>query len=340
MLDLSTDWLGLRLRSPFVIGASPLSDNLTQLAELVDAGAGAVVLPSLFEEQIEAEQMAAFHHIDAHLDMDAEARSFLPDSQAFSMGPKSYIDRIRRTKEALSVPVIASLNGVTSGGWTNLARQIDLAGADALELNLYDIATSFEESSLDVEDRQLLVVEDVLSSVSIPVCVKLSPFYTSLPSFVEKLQRIGVKGLTLFNRYYQPDIDIDELNLDRHLILSTSAELPLRLHALALLHGRVRLSLAASGGVHNGRDAAKAILCGATAVQMVSALLRDGAPCLRQAYLDLQRWLTDKGYVSVHEACGVMRLGNVPNPHAWERLNYSRVLRGWQQSEHRTETTP
>jgi len=329
MLDLSTHWLGLRLPSPFVIGASPLSDDLSQLTRLVAAGAGAVVLPSLFEEQIEAEQMAAFRHIDAHVDRDAEARSFLPDSQVFPLGPEPYLERIRKTKAVLDVPVIASLNGVTPGGWTGLAAKIEAAGADAIELNLYDVATRFEESSADVEDRQLRVVQAVVASVSLPVCVKLSPFYTSLPSFAQRLERLGVKGLTLFNRFYQPDIDIDTLDLDRHLTLSTASELPLRLHALALLHGRTSLQMAASGGIHQGRDAARAILCGAATVQMVSALLLEGPPRLGKANEDLHRWLSEKGYSSIHEACGVMALSNVPNPHAWERLNYSRLLRGW-----------
>jgi len=329
MLDMSTQWLGLHLPTPFVIGASPLSDDLGQLTRLVQAGAGAVVLPSLFEEQIEAEQMAAFRHIDSHVDMDAEARSFLPNSEAFSLGPEPYLERIRKTKKALNVPVIASLNGVTPGGWTELAGQIAAAGADAIELNLYDVATRFEESSADVEERQLGVVQGVLAHVSLPVCIKLSPFYTSLPSFARRLERLGVQGLALFNRFYQPDIDIETLDLDRHLRLSTASELPLRLHALALLHGRVSLQLAATGGIHQGEDAAKAILCGATTVQMVSALLMEGPARLRKAKDDLQAWLTEKGYSSVHEACGAMALSNVPNPHAWERLNYSRVLRGW-----------
>jgi dihydroorotate dehydrogenase (fumarate) len=331
MRDLSTHWLGLRLESPFVIGASPLSDDLEKLAELVEAGAGAVVLPSLFEEQIQAEQMAAFRYIDSHVDMDAEARSFLPESQVFSLGPEPYLARIRKTKAAVSVPVIASLNGVSPGGWTNLARRIAEAGADALELNLYDVVTSFEERSAEVEDRQLRVVEQVVAGVApLPVCVKLSPFYTSLPSFAQRLHKLGVQGLTLFNRFYQPDIDIEALDLDRHLVLSTPAELPLRLHALALLRGRVPLSLAVSGGVHRGCDAVRAILSGASAVQMVSALLQGGPPCLREAHKDLRDWLSGKGYVSVREACGVMRLDNVPNPQAWERLNYARVLRGWE----------
>lgn len=329
MPDLSTQWLGLPLPTPFVIGASPLSDDLDQLHQLVQAGAGAVVLPSLFEEQIEAEQMAAFRYIDSRIDMDAEARSFLPPSQVFSMGPEPYLERIRKTRAALDIPVIASLNGVTPGGWTELAGQIAEAGAAAIELNLYDIATCFEESSGEVEQRQLEVVQAVLASVSLPVCVKLSPFYTSLPGFVRRLQELGVRGVVVFNRFYQPDIDLETLDLDRHLRLSTASELPLRLHALALLHGRATVQLAATGGIHRGQDAAKAILCGATTVQMVSALLLDGPSRLRQANQELRTWLEEKGYGSVCEACGAMGLSRVPNPHAWERLNYSQVLRGW-----------
>lgn len=329
MPDLSTSWMGLSLRSPLVIGASPLSDDLETLKQLVAAGAGAVVLPSLFEEQITAEQMAAFQHIDAYLDMDAEARSFLPPTEVFSLGVEPYIERIARTRMSVDVPLVASLNGVTPGGWTELAAQLAQAGVDAIELNLYEVATSLQESGAELEARQLEVVAAVLSRVSLPVAVKLSPFYTSVPHFVTRLQALGVAGVTLFNRFYQPDVDLEELDMDRHLVLSTPAELPLRLHALALLHGRVKVSLACSGGVHGGLDAARAILCGASAVHMVAAPLLGGPEVLARGLAELEQWLDHKGYRSVSEACGVMALDKVPDPHALERLNYTRLLQGW-----------
>jgi dihydroorotate dehydrogenase (fumarate) len=230
----------------------------------------------------------------------------------------------------VDIPVVASLNGVTPGGWTDIARRMQTAGADAIELNLYDLATGFDETSTDIEDRQYDVVASVVAAVDLPVTVKLSPFYTALPSFVRRLEEAGAAGVAVFNRFYQPDVDPDTLDVDRHLHLSTPAELPLRLHALALLHGRVGLSLAATGGVHSGRDAAKAVLCGATSVQVVSALLDGGAPQLTRMRDELAGWLDEMGYRSVDEACGVMALDNVADPHAWERLNYTRLLQGWQ----------
>ena len=332
MADLCTTWMGLALQTPLVIGASPLSDDLRALQQLVEAGAAAVVLPSLFEEQIQAEQMGAFHHIDAYLDLDAEARSFLPGSQLFSLGVEPYLERIQRTRRQVQVPVVASLNGVSPGGWTRLATRLAEAGADAIELNLYEVATSLELSSDEREASQLEVVRSVVAGVEVPVGVKLSPFYTSLPHFVRRLKSLGVAGVTVFNRFYQPDIDLDSLDLDRKLVLSTPAELPLRLHALALLYGRVDLSLACSGGVHGGLDAARAILSGASAVQMVAAPLLEGATAIRRTLDELQQWLSEKGYASVEEACGVMSLGKVPDPHALERLNYSHLLQGWRSS--------
>lgn len=330
MTDLTTTWLGLELASPFIIGASPLADDLSGLRDLVDAGAGAVVLRSVFEEQILAEQLAVHHFIDSRVDNDAEARSFLPESATFPVGADPALAHLERVRTAIDVPVVASLNGVTPGGWTGIARQMQTAGVDAIELNLYDLATGFDENSAEIEDRQQEVVASVVTALDIPVTVKLSPFYTALPSFVRRLEQAGAAGVAVFNRFYQPDVDPDTLDVDRHLHLSTPAELPLRLHALALLHGRVGLSLAATGGVHSGRDTAKAILCGAAVVQVVSALLDGGAAHLARMHRDLGGWLDEMGYRDVDEACGVMALDNVADPHTWERVNYARLLEGWQ----------
>jgi len=329
MADLATNWLGLELASPFIIGASPLADDITGLRDYVAAGAGAVVLRSVFEEQIVAEQIAVHRFIDSRIDNDAEARSFLPASGTFPVGAEPAVAHLQRVRAAVDVPLVASLNGVTPGGWTDIASQLGAAGADAIELNLYDLATGFDETGADIEDRQLQVVASVVATVDIPVGVKLSPFYTALPSFVRRLEQAGAAGVAVFNRFYQPDVDPDTLDLDRHLHLSTPAELPLRLHALALLHGRVALSLAATGGVHTGRDAAKAILCGAAAVQVVSALLEGGPDHLSRLHHDLGTWLDEMGYRGVDEAIGAMALDNVADPHAFERVNYTRLLEGW-----------
>jgi dihydroorotate dehydrogenase (fumarate) len=245
------------------------------------------------------------------------------------VGAEPAVAHLERVRAALDVPVVASLNGVTPGGWTDIAHRMENAGADAIELNLYDLATDLDETGADIEDRQLQVVASVAATVAIPVTVKLSPFYSALPNFVRRLEHAGAAGVAVFNRFYQPDVDPDTLDLDRKLHLSTSAELPLRLHALALLHGRVSMSLAATGGVHTGRDAAKAVLCGATVVQVVSALLTGGPAHLAAIRQELELWLDEMGYRGVEEACGAMALGNVADPHAFERVNYTHLLEGW-----------
>lgn len=329
MADLTTRWLGLELKTPFVVGASPLGDDVERLAALVDAGAGAVVMHSLFEEQLVLEQMSAHRHFDAHVDTDAEARSFLPSSDVFSLGVDRYLGHLRRLRARLDVPVLASLNGVTPGGWVEYGHLLAEAGADAIELNLYEIVTDPALSGAEVEARQLEVVRSVVAAVDRPVSVKLSPFYASIPGFVQQLAEAGAAGVVLFNRFYQPDVDLDKLDVDRTLVTSTSAELPLRLHALALVHGRIDIGLAVSGGVHTGLDAAKAILCGAQAVQMVSALLEGGVSRLKGVREELDWWLDQKGYKSVAEARGVLSLENAPNAHALERVNYMKVLQGW-----------
>jgi dihydroorotate dehydrogenase (fumarate) len=330
MVDLTCDWLGLPLRSPLVVGASPLCDAGDTARRLVDAGAGAVVMRSLFEEQLVADQVAAHLFFDTHVDTDAEARSFLADTDVFAVGSTPLLKRIEALTASLDVPVIASLNGVTPGGWTLYARQLADAGASAIELNLYDVATDIDETGDEVERRQLDVVREVISTVDIPVSVKLSPFYASVPSFVARLASVGTAGVVLFNRFYQPDIDLETLDIDRHLVLSTPAELPVRLHALAVLYGRTELSLASSGGVHSGTDAAKAILCGADAVQMVSVLLGDGPRQLERIHTELAGWLDEHGYRNLGEARGATSLRNVANPHEFERLNYAHLLQSWQ----------
>jgi len=330
MVDLTTQWLGLELPSPLVVGASPLCTTTADARRFVEAGAGAIVMPSLFEEQLIADQIAAHRFFDSHVDTDAEARSFLADTEVFAVGATPTLDRIRTLTAAVDVPVIASLNGVTPGGWTGYARELEDAGASAIELNLYDVATAMDESGAEIEQRQLQVVADVVAAVTVPVSVKLSPFYASVPSFVARLASAGAAGVVLFNRFYQPDTDLDTLDIDRHLVLSTSAELPLRLHALAVIHGRTGLSLASSGGVHRGTDAVKAILSGAHAVQMVSTLITGGPDQLTRIHAELTGWLDEHGYRNLTEARGVTAFDNVANPHELERLNYAHMLQSWQ----------
>lgn len=329
MVDLSCDWLGLRLSNPIVIGASPLCDTVDAASTLVDAGAAAVVVHSLFEEQLIADQVSANQYLDSIIDTNAEAPSFLPETDVFSGDASPTIGLIEDLTAALDVPVVASLNGVTPGGWTRYARDLAGAGAAAIELNLYDVATDPDRSGEEIEARQLDVVTDVVSVVDVPVSVKLSPFYASVPNFASRLEAGGASGVVLFNRFYQPDLDLETLDVERDLMLSTPAELPLRLHALAILHGRTGLSLAASGGVHRGTDAAKAVLCGADAVQVVSALLMGGPQDLTRILGELESWMDDRGYRDLDEARGATAMDNVANPHDLERLNYAQLLHSW-----------
>lgn len=335
MADLTTTWLGLVLPSPLVVAASPLSKHVEAIATAVAAGAGAVVMYSLFEEQLVHEQLAAHRFIDERIDTDAEARSFLPDADVFPIGSELYLAQLDRLRTRVDVPIVASLNGTTPGGWTEYARQLEARGASAIELNLYEVVTSRGDHSERVEERQLAVVRAVARSVKLPVTVKLSPFYTSIPAFVERLEEAGARGVTLFNRFIQPDIDLDELDVARTLVLSTPAELTLRLHALAILSPWTRLSLACTGGAHSGRDVAKAIVCGADVVQLASVLLERGPAYVRTLRDELARWLDDKRYVSSDEARGVLALGNTPDPHAWERVHYMQLLDSWQSPNRR-----
>jgi dihydroorotate dehydrogenase (fumarate) len=284
---------------------------------------------SLFEEQLIHEQMSAHRFIDSRIDLDAETQGMRPGSGAFPVDAEPYLRELEKLKQRLDVPVLASLNGSTPGGWTSYAKRLENAGADALELNLYEVATSPDESSAAVEQRQLEVVRLVIQAVKLPVNIKLTPFYASVPAFVRRLEQAGARGVVVFNRFYQPDIALETLDVDRRLVLSTPAELPLRLHALALLSPTTKLSLGCTGGVHAGLDVAKAILSGAHVVQLASVLLERGPGHVEALRDELDGWLEAKGYKSSAEARGVLNLGSAPDPHAWERLNYTRMLDGW-----------
>lgn len=326
MADLTTSWMGLRLKSPLVVAASPLARDPRAVALAVAAGAGAIVMPSLFEEQLSEEQMKAHRFLDSHADMSAEASHFMPDTAVFGHDAEHHLAQLRALKRAVDVPIVASLNGTTPGGWTRYARLLAEAGADALELNLFDVVTEAAEASAQVESRQLAVVAAVTAAVSISVSVKLTPFYASLPAFVQSLERAGARGVTLFNRFYEPAIDLDDLSVHRALSASSPAELPLRLHALAVLSGAAPLDLACSGGVHTGEDMARALLCGAHVVQVASVLLDHGPGHAAPLLAALDAWLDAKGYASSDDARAVLSLGRVPDPSVWTRLNYIRTL--------------
>jgi dihydroorotate dehydrogenase (fumarate) len=328
-MDLSTTYLGLRLSSPLMPGASPMVDDLDTVRRLEDAGASAIVMHSLFEEQITGEKLATIYHMELYADSYSEALSYFPRSDDFALGPDQYLEQIQRIKQAVSVPVIGSLNGTTPGGWIEYARQIEQAGADALELNTYFVATDPQETGWAVELRILEVVRAVCDSVTIPVAVKLSPYFSSLSNFVYRLDEIGVEGLVLFNRFYQPDIDIDLLEAVPTLRLSDSSELLLRLRWLAILSRQISASLACSGGVHTAQDAIKAVMAGADAVQVVSALLRHGPEHLKVIRDQMVKWMEENSYSSLRQMRGSMALNRCPDPQAFERANYMRTLHSW-----------
>ena len=329
MFDLSTTYLGFRLSHPLIAGACPLTADFDMARRLEDAGAAAIVLPSLFEEQIEADEIGRAQHMDAHEDAHAEATSYFPLADDFMIGPEGYLEHIRRLSNAVAVPVIGSLNGTSAEGWLRYAKLIQEAGADALELNLYHIATDPSETGAAVDQRLLDVVRMVRSHVSIPVAVKLSPFFSSLANLALRLDDAGADGLVVFNRFYQPDIDPDTLAVLPQLHLSNSSELLLRLHWLAILSGRVRASLAVTGGVHTANDAIKAVMTGAHGVQMVAALLLHGPKHLTQMRADLERWFIEHEYTSLEQARGSMSLLRSPDPEAFERGNYMKILQTW-----------
>lgn len=328
-MDLSTTYLGFKLPHPLIPGAGPLADELDGVRQLEDAGAPMIILRSLFEEQLVHEQLAAEAGIDAHENAFAEALSYFPSTDGFRFGPDSYLEHLTRVKRTVGVPVVASLNGTTPGGWVEYARLLENAGADALELNIFFVPTDPEESSLTIEDRLSALVRAVRATVKVPLAVKISPFYTSLPYFARRLAKEGADALVLFNRFYAPDIDVRNQQVVRALTLSSSTELLPRLHALATVSGRTSLSLGVTGGVHTGLDALKAVMCGADGVQMVSALLQDGPKHLATVRGQIEAVLTGGEYESLAQVKGSMSMTRCPDPKAYERLNYMHILQNW-----------
>lgn len=330
-MNLTSSYMGLKLKHPIMVGASPLVDDLGMVRRIEDAGASAIVMHSLFEEQIDRERHAPLRHMAAFEESYAEARSYLPVPPDFALGPDQYLERIRTIKEMVEIPVIGSLNGTTASGWLEYARLIEAAGADALELNVYYLATDPEESSMAVEWRLFDILRSVRAQVKIPVSVKLSPFYSSVAHVAKQLKELGADGLVLFNRFYQPDIDVEALEVVSSLRLSNSSELLLRLRWLAILSGRLDVSLAVTGGVHSGLDVIKSIMAGADAVQVVAAVLESGPEHLADLVMDLEGWLEEHDYDSVDQLKGSMNLSRCPDPGAFERSNYMRVLQVWRE---------
>jgi dihydroorotate dehydrogenase (fumarate) len=333
MASLTTTWLGLTLEHPLMPGASPLVDDLDMVKRLEDAGASAITMHSLFEEQLVAEQMAAHKHMGQHADSDAEAgASWFPATSDFLLGPEQYLEQIRKVRAAVKVPVIGSLNGSTPGGWLEYAKLIEQAGAHALELNLYSLPSDPARDGANIEAEQIDIVRTVKKAVKIPVGVKLSPFYSSLPNFARRLEAEGVAGVVLFNRLYQPDIDPENFELLRVLQLSNSSELLVRLRWLAILSAKTKLGLAASGGVHDTLDVVKTLMAGANVVQLVSELLQKGPNRIAELRRALATWLDEHEYTSLTQLIGNMNLKKVPDPSGYERANYVKLLQGWHTS--------
>lgn len=328
-MKLETHYLGLTLRTPFVVGASPFCESTSVARQLQDAGAGALVMRSLFEEQIDAEQRALVHHVELPSESHSEATSYFPAFAEYQLSPDRYFRQLEDLKRALTIPVIASLNGARPGGWTQYARQCETAGADAIELNLYQLVTDPGKAGDEVEADMVETVRQVVGAVRIPVAVKLSPFHTSPAQFASVLEHAGAAGVVLFNRFYQPDFNIEELVASPQLALSDRSELLLRLRWLAILSPRLRGSLSATGGVHTTSDVVKALMAGAHTVQLVSVLLKHGPRFLTTLVNGLREWLEEHDYESVDQVRGVMSHRRCPDPAAFERANYIRILQTW-----------
>ncbi len=326
---LATTYLGLRLRNPLLASSSPLTGRLDTLRRLDDAGVGAVVLPSLFEEQIEREELMLDDLSRVGHEISPEVTGYFDPFTGFEVGADDYLRHLSAARAALSVPVIASLNGHRPGGWTRYAKQLEDAGADAIELNVYFLATDPIVSAAEVEQRTIETVADVTNSVSVPVAVKLGPWFSSLPNLVWNLSHAGAKGVVLFNRFYQPDVDLEELTVSPDLVLSSSLESRLALRWIAILSGRVRIDLAGSAGVHNAADVAKLLLVGADVVTMTSALLQHGPEYVTRVLNGLATWMTEHDYGDVSEMRGALSQRSAPDPEAFERANYLKALSGY-----------
>jgi dihydroorotate dehydrogenase (fumarate) len=319
----------MALKHPIVASASPLTGSVDSLRRLEDAGIAAVVLPSLFEEQIEHEEMAAHNMMLYGAELSPEASGFFPEQQHYSTGPERYLTLIADAKKALKVPVIASLNGFTPGGWTSMARKFEEAGADAIELNVYFLATNLEDNSESVEARYVELVKSVAGQVKIPVAVKVAPYFSAMANMASRLARAGASGLVLFNRFLQPDIELEELQVAPHLVLSTSDELRLALRWIAILRGRVATSFAATGGAHTPDDVLKLLLAGADCVMIASSLLKKGPAHVGVLVRGVETWLAERGYDSVEQMKGSLSQQACPDPDAFERANYMKALKSY-----------
>jgi dihydroorotate dehydrogenase (fumarate) len=330
MIDLKTTYLGLKLPTPLVASASPLSRDVDGIRRLEDAGASAVVLYSLFEEQLRQEEMDLDYHLNAGTESFAESITYFPQASEFHTGPEGYLKHIRKAKASVTIPIIASLNGATLGGWTKFAAEIENAGADAIECNIYSIPTDASLTAADIEKNYLEIVQAVRETVRIPVAVKLSPFFSNLANMAQRLDRAGADALVLFNRFYQPDINLEELEIQPNVLLSTPQSLRLPLTWIGILFGKLKANLAATGGVHSAEDVVKLLMVGADVTMLCSSLMRHGVNHLRHVERELREWMEEHEYESVKQMQGSMSQQRCPDPGAFERAQYMRAVKGMQ----------
>lgn len=329
-MNLSTKYMGLNLKNPFVPSASPLSTTLDQVLRLEDAGAAAIVLYSLFEEQINYQVERVDHYLTTYSESYAEALSYFPEPEAFNnLYAEQYLEHIAALKRSVGIPIIASLNGVSEGGWLSYAQKMEEAGADAIELNIYYLASDPALSGREVERMYLDDIKRVKKSVRIPVAVKVGPYFSSFANMAIEMDQAGADALVLFNRFYQPDIDLELMQVKPSLVLSSNYEKRLPMRWLAILHGQIRASLAATTGIHSAEDAVKMLLCGADVTMVASVLLRKGIDYLGEMVDDLENWMTEHEYESVEQLKGSMSLRHVAEPAAFERANYLKILQQW-----------
>jgi dihydroorotate dehydrogenase (fumarate) len=329
IMDLTTDYLGLKLRTPLVVSASPLSEDLDNLKRMEDAGASAVVLYSLFEEQLRHDRLELNQRLELGTESFAEALTYFPEPDEFRLGPEEYLKHIAAAKKATHIPIIASLNGSSVGGWTEYAKQIQEAGADALELNIYYIPTDLNLAGEVVEDTYINILRAVKAEVSIPVAVKLSPFFSNFANMAKRLDAAGANGLVLFNRFYQPDIELESLEVKPNILLSTPMAMRLPLRWIALLHGKLNASLAATSGIHRASDALKMLMVGADVTMLCSTIIRHGIPQIAMIERDLVDWLDEHEYESVSQLKGSLSQKNCAEPGAFERAQYMKALTGF-----------
>ena len=328
-MDISTEYLGLKLSSPLVPSAGPLSHDIKNIKLMEDSGAGAVVIYSMFEEQIEQEELEIYHHATDNTESFAEALSYFPAQSFFNTGPDEYLEHIQKAKKAVSIPVIASLNGKSHGGWIEYAKKIEQAGADALELNIYRLAADVSKSGAEIEQSYIDIVKEVKKSVNIPVAVKIGPFFSSIAWMADQLDKAGANGLVLFNRFYQPDIDLEKLEVVPNVLLSTPVAMRLPLRWIAIIYDKIKADLAATSGIYTEQDVLKMIMAGAKVTQMLSCLLKFGIGHISEMTTKLKLWMEENEYESLNQMRGSMSYKNVADPAQFERANYMKVLNSY-----------